>query len=119
LESYIMSTNPESLPEPQDAPKKPAKKKVRPPIRSALSDVVTTFTYDCSSSRARDEPAWTIEHDPKKGVFRLTDPDGVTAVFRNKALRYLVLNPDPETGELAPVVLRGQPLFWYLCLEKG
>jgi hypothetical protein len=114
-----MSTHSESLPEPEGAPKKPAKRKVRRPIRSAVSEVVTTFTYDRSRPSARDEPKWTVEHDPKKGVFRLTDPDGVTAVFRNKALRYLVLNPDPETGELAPVVLRGQPLFWYLCLEKG
>jgi hypothetical protein len=40
-------------------------------------------------------------------------------VFRDEAVRFLVAEPDPETGELDPVVnYRGEPKYLYLCREE-
>jgi hypothetical protein len=33
-------------------------------------------------------------------------------------IRHLVVEPDPETGELKPVVERGSPTYLYLCREE-
>ncbi len=40
-----------------------------------------------------------------------------TERFRDKLVRYLVVEPDPETGELRPAVKAGGPVYLYLCRE--
>src|SRR5262245_23994754 len=94
---------------------------------------VTTITYDTAdrltvvrdpSGQGQDPPsppqqpppkpraalfAW--EHDREKGIVRITWPDGEVEVFRDKPVRYLVVEPDPETGEPKPVVQRGVPRY--------
>src|SRR5262249_52790175 len=72
-----------------------------------------TLTYTCHR-----KPQVAVEHVREKGVFRLTAPDGKTEVFRDDATRYLVVEPDPETGEMTPVIRGGQPKFLYLCREE-
>jgi hypothetical protein len=59
-----------------------------------------------------------LDHDRDKGIFRLKWPDGETEVFRDKPTRYLVLEPDPQTGEMKPVVKRGCPVYLCLCREE-
>jgi len=39
-------------------------------------------------------------------VYAITNLDGTTEHFRDDAVRYLVVKPDPETGELRPAVKR-------------
>ncbi len=58
------------------------------------------------------------EHDPDKGIFRIRWPDGEVEVFRDKPIRHLVVEPDPETGEFQPVVKRGCPTYLYLSREE-
>jgi hypothetical protein len=59
-----------------------------------------------------------FEHDPAKGIFRIQWPDGETEVFRDKPVRHLVVEPDPETGAMKPDVQRGCPTYLYLCREE-
>jgi len=59
-----------------------------------------------------------FEHDNDQGIFRLKWPDGETEVFRAKPIRYLVVKPDPDTGEVKPVVKCGLPTYLYLCREE-
>jgi hypothetical protein len=63
-------------------------------------------------------PAYTFEHDREKGVFRLKSSDGDVEVFRDKPVRYLVVEPDRESGELRPAIKRGHPTYLYLCREE-
>ncbi len=66
----------------------------------------------------RQSPLFSFAHDTQKGVFRLTWPDGKVEVFRDKPVRHLAVEPDPETGEMRPVVKGGNPTYWYLCREE-
>src|SRR5438105_3136018 len=59
-----------------------------------------------------------FEPDPEKGIFRIRWPDGETDGFRKQPVRYLVVEPDPETGEMKPIVKRGCPTYLYLCREE-
>jgi hypothetical protein len=109
---------------------------------------VITYTYDASGrmqamsasdpspDEARlpfdmaraSEPGWLrpgeenppprIEHDREKKLYRITDHDGKTDVFRGEPVRFLVVEPDSKTGELKPVTYGGQPRYLYLCREE-
>jgi hypothetical protein len=76
---------------------------------------VTTFTYsydpDCQVE------SFTFEHDKEKRVFRLSDAHGNIECFRDKPARYLIVEPDPETGEMRLARKHGKPQFIYLCRE--
>jgi len=63
-------------------------------------------------------PPYTFEHEREKGIFRLKWSDGELEVFRDKPTRYLVVEPDRETGELRPAITRGYPTYLYLCREE-
>ena len=63
-------------------------------------------------------PSFTFEHDKQKRLFVLKWPDGKTERFRDNPARQLVVEPDPETGEMRPVVRRAQPVYLYLCREE-
>ena len=82
------------------------------------SGAATLATYTFSCDPGPPEPEWLVEHDVEQRVFRLTAPGGKTEVFRDQALRYLVVEPDDETGELMPVIRDGQPRFLCLCREE-
>ena len=62
--------------------------------------------------------AFTFEHDRQKRLFIIRWPDGNTECFRDNPARQLLVEPDPETGEMRPVVRRGQPVYLYLCREE-
>jgi len=63
-------------------------------------------------------PSFTMAHDLEKRVFLLTGPDGTTEVFRNNPTRYLSVAPDPQTGEMRPVMKHGRPTYLWLCREE-
>src|SRR5262249_36978520 len=76
---------------------------------------VTTFTY--TFDLHLQNAAFTIDHDTVKGVFRLTDALGNTECVGDKPGRYLIVEPDPQTGGMRAVRKLGQPQFIYLCRE--
>jgi hypothetical protein len=63
-------------------------------------------------------PPYTFEHERERGIFRLKWSDVEVEVFRDKPTRYLVVEPDRETGELKPVITRYYPTYLYLCREE-
>jgi hypothetical protein len=75
---------------------------------------VTTYVYTYE-----DYPrAFSFDHDQQSGVFIVTKPDGTTERFRDKPARHLMVEPDPKTGEMRPVVKRGRPAYVWLCREE-
>jgi hypothetical protein len=97
----------------------------------------TTYTYndgrlisiaDAAGRRglpaAPADPTWpppasfTLAHDPEERVFLLTGPDGKTEVFRDNPTRYLSVAPDPQTGEMKPVMKHGKATYLWLCREE-
>ncbi len=75
---------------------------------------VTTFDDAAVPPAAR----FRFEHDSQKRVFVLTAPDGKTEHFRDNPTRHLVVEPDPETGAMRPVIKCGEPTYIYLCREE-
>ena len=63
-------------------------------------------------------PSFRCEHDKEKKLFVLTWPDGRVERFRDNPARQLMVEPDPVTGELRPVIKRGEPVYVYLCREE-
>ena len=63
-------------------------------------------------------PSFSFEHDEQRRLFILTWADGKTEQFRDNASRHLLVEPDPQTGEMRPVVRSGKPSFLYLCREE-
>jgi hypothetical protein len=110
----------------------PASRATGCPARRAI-----TYTYDSdnrlimASERGtfvrittNDGPAesraeqFQFERDTQKRLFVLTGPDGKTERFRDNPTRYLVVEPDPETGAMRPVIMHGEPSYIYLCREE-
>ncbi len=88
-----------------------------PGIRSIARDAdpgVATYTY----SYDPEPPLYEFEHLEENGLFALTGADGQTEYFRDRPTRYLVVEPDPTTGEFAPVAKRRGPVFLWLCGEE-
>jgi hypothetical protein len=75
---------------------------------------ITTYVYSL-----KEEPTcFSFTHEQAKGLFVLTTRDGKVEQFRDKPTRFLVVEPDPETGELRPAVKHGEPVYLYLCWEE-
>ena len=77
---------------------------------------ITTMVYSYEIKPRAD--AFTFEHDQQKLLFTLTGPDGKTEHFRDNPAKYLMVEPDPETGAMQPVVKYGKPAIIYLCREE-
>jgi hypothetical protein len=92
--------------------------------------LIATFTYD-SAGRLMTlvydpghDPAGAAplrfgwEYDPETRLYALTGADGQTEYWRDNPTRYLVVEPDPTTGTIRPVLERGRPVCLWLCREQ-
>ena len=79
-----------------------------------VSPKTTAYTFTIEE---RTMP-FTFEHDKQKRLFVLTCPDGKTERFRDNPARQLLVEPDPISGEMRPVLKDGKPAFLYLCREE-
>ena len=85
-----------------------------PPVCFEATPGVVTYTFE-----VREAPRhFSFDHDRTRGLFVVTQPDGTTELFRDNQVRYLVVEPDPQTGELRPAVKYGRPVYLYLCREQ-
>ena len=87
-----------------------------PRIRRVAYDAdqgMTTYTFTYEPKRDPFE----FEHVEEKGLFALTGPDGKIEYFRDRPTRYLVVEPDPGTGQAGLAISRGRPLVLWLCRE--
>ena len=57
---------------------------------------MATFTYHYDPKPS----PFQIDHDRQKRLFAITGPDGQRSEFHDRAVRFLVVEPDPETGEM-------------------
>jgi len=87
-------------------------------FETVRSDGGGTTTYSYSYDYDPRAQSFAFEHDEEKRVFRLTDAEGKSEHFRDNPVRYLVVEPDPETGEMRPARKHGRPKFMYLCREE-
>jgi hypothetical protein len=85
-------------------------------VRKCTDPVPTS--EQVAAAELRQESAFSFEHDAQRGIFRLTWADGNVEAFRDKPARHLIVELDPATGEMKPVVKRGKPTFLYLCREE-
>ncbi len=65
------------------------------------------------------KPNVEITRDPARRVIKVTGSDGKTALFEDKPVRFLVMDRNPVTKALEPVIIRGEPLYYYLAREVG
>ncbi len=72
----------------------------------------------CTYCHVPAPPLFEFRHLEEERLFSITGPDGKPEYFRDKPTRYLVVEPDAETGELTPVVKRGRPVYLRLCREE-
>src|SRR5262245_9451000 len=93
--------NDEKAPEPapESAPA-PASRSDR--SYSGMKTVTYTYSYEPAEPKAR------VEHDREKRRSQVSGPDGTTVEFHDRPVRFLVVEPDPEskTGEIRPVLSR-------------
>jgi len=83
---------------------------------------IASYVYNAHDPGTIPQPAGppcSCEHDEKKHVFRITGPDGRTTEFHDRAVRFLVVVPDPSTGQLEPLINGGRPRVISLCREAG
>ena len=105
-----------------DAPEPRYSNPIQPDAPARLSPAVfveptsnrVTFTYYFH----KPPRVFSFDHDRAKGLFTITKADGATEHFRDNPARYLVVEPDPETGDLRPSVKNGKPVYLYLCREQ-
>jgi hypothetical protein len=68
---------------------------------------------------ARERPAaFRFHHNKQKRLFILTGAGGEAQHFRDNPTRYLLVEPDPESGEMRPMTEHGKPVCVYLCREE-
>jgi hypothetical protein len=94
----------------------PDRNRISPP--TVLYDAkagITTYTYHYRVESA--PPPVEIQHDRKRRRLRIVGPTGQTAEFADRPTRFLVMARDPRTNELKPVLMRGEPVVYYLCPE--
>jgi hypothetical protein len=85
-------------------------------IRDTPIARVVTYVYDCGSRRSAD--SFTCEHNQQKRLFIVTGADGKTEYFRDNPATYLMVEPDPETGDMQPVTKYGRPMVIHLCRQE-
>jgi hypothetical protein len=95
---------------------------------------VTTYVYDGNGElipeddprrkRARlvevePKPKVEVAYDRSRHVIQIKEPGGKTAEFDDRPVRFLVMDRNPVTKALEPVIIRGEPLYYYLAKEVG
>ena len=70
--------------------------------------IATTLHFDPEGRLSWVEmptpPGASWEHDEAKRVFRVTDPDVTVTEFHDRPVRFLVVEQDPRTDKLVPVI---------------
>jgi hypothetical protein len=64
-------------------------------------------------------PSFTFEGDEDEQLFVLTWSDDGTERFRDEIAPNPVVAPDPETGEMRPVLRLGRQIYLFLFRRRG
>ena len=63
------------------------------------------------------DPKADLTYDRSRHVIRIKEKNGKTAEFDDRPVRFLVMDRNPVTKALEPVIIHGQPLYYYLARE--
>jgi hypothetical protein len=80
--------------------------------------VAGVTTISCSCEVDPRTCAFNSLHDEQKRLFILTGTDGKTEYFRDNPAKYLMVEPDAQTGTMQPLFKFGRPSVVYLCREE-
>jgi hypothetical protein len=70
-------------------------------------------------AEADGEPKVEVAYDRSRHVIQITEPGGETAEFDDRPMRFLLMDRDPKTKKVKPVMERGKPVYYYLASEAG
>jgi hypothetical protein len=79
----------------------------------------TTVTYSRPEQPEAAPPPVQLQHDRKNHKLKIKTPHGRTAQLDDQPVRFLVMARDPKPKALQPVLVRGEPLYYYLSAEVG
>ena len=65
------------------------------------------------------QPEAEVTFDRSRHVIKIKEPGGKTVEFDDRPVRFLVMDRNPVTKALEPVIIRGEPLYYYLAREVG
>jgi len=90
--------------------------------------ILATFVYDSRNHLVSVDlgdgrgptpaaPLFDWEHLADKRLFALTE-NGKTEYWRDNPTRFLVVEPDPETGMMKPATTHRKPVYLWICREE-
>ena len=65
------------------------------------------------------DPKVEVSYDRSRHIIQIAQEGGETAEFEDRPARFLLMDRDPVTKALEPVIIRGEPLYYYLAREIG
>jgi hypothetical protein len=68
---------------------------------------------------AEGAPKLEVAYNRARHVIQIAQEGGETAQFDDKPARFLLMDRDPVTRALEPVIIRGERLYYYLAREVG
>ena len=66
---------------------------------------------------ADGEPKVEVAYDRSRHVIQITQEGGETAEFEDRPARFLLMDRDPKTKRVKPVMEWGNPVYYYLARE--
>ncbi len=71
------------------------------------------------SALAGNEPNGEVAFDRSRHVIQITREGEETAEFEDRPARFLLMDRDPQTKTVKPVLESGNPVYYYLASETG
>ncbi len=92
--------------------------------RYTLNGVGDYFAEGVARRRTRaalagNEPNVEVAYDRSRHVIQITQEGDDTAEFEDRPARFLLMDRDPRTKAVKPVLECGNPVFYYLASETG
>ena len=93
-------------------------------LRYTLSGEGDKFAEGVARRRTRSfgsegAPKLEVDYDRSRHVIQITQEGEETAEFDNRPARFLLMDRDPETKKVKPVLEWGNPVYYYLAREAG
>ena len=68
---------------------------------------------------AEGAPKLEVDYDRSRHVIQVTQEGEKTSEFDDRPARFLLMDRDPETNKVKPVLEWGDPVYYYLAREAG
>jgi hypothetical protein len=85
----------------------------------AFAEGIARRTTRSVGADADGEPRVEVAYDRSRHVIRITQEGDEAAEFDDRPARFLLMDRDPKTKKVKPVMERGNPVYYYLAREAG